>query len=142
MYSILTRELGVIRATALGARKIESKLRGALEPYILSSISLVRGREHWRATSAESLKSISPSPLVARPLLLIEKLIQGESPHPELFDMVEEAIGSNTSLDEQFEISFVSRILFHLGYLKENDLTLEKSALIKAINDGITASHL
>lgn len=142
IYSVLTRDFGLVQATALGVRKETSKLRGALEPFILSSISLVRGKEHWRVTSAESIQNIPAFPTIARPLVLLEKLVQGEAPHPELFDTIEQAIQSREYSDEMFEIRLVSQVLFHLGYLKEKDLTLDKKTLIKAINEGIQASHL
>lgn len=145
IYSILTRDLGLIRATAIGVRKEVSKLRGALEPFALSSISFVRGKEFWRVTSSESLKKISNSPVIARPLALLEQLIQGEAAHPELLDVVESALAdmSKPGFDsEMFEIRLVSQILFHLGYLKETDLNLDKKELIKAINNGLQSSHL
>ena len=135
IYNILTRDFGLVRATALGTRKGTSKLRGHIEPFSLSYISLVRGKEHWRATSAEYIRNIPAHPSVARPLALIEKLIQGEVSHPELFDAIEKYLESD-------EITLVSRILFHLGYLKEEDLNLGKKALIQAINDGLQQSHL
>lgn len=142
VYSILTREFGLIRASALGIRKEASKLRGALEPFVLSQVSLVRGKEYWRATSAEAIKSISFSPGIARPLVLLEKLVQGEAPNPELFDAVAQAITYPDYSDEMFEVHLVSKILYHLGYLKESDLILDKKPLIKAINDGLHHSHL
>ena len=142
VYSILTRDFGLIRATATGVRKEASKLRGALEPFVLSSISLVRGKEYWRLTSAESIQNISSAPAIARPLALLEKLVQGEAHHSELFDAVEQSIIVPEANNEMFEIRLVSIILFHLGYLKESDLTLDKKALIKAINEGLQASHL
>lgn len=142
VYSVLTRDLGLIQATALGVRKETSKLRGALEPFALSLISVVRGKEYWRAISAESLQKIYASPAIARSLALLEKLVQGEAPHPELFDAVERAMQSLKPDDEMFEISLVSKILFHLGYLKERDLTLDKRNLVRAINSGIQASNL
>jgi len=142
VYTIMTRDLGLVQATALGVRKEASKLRGALEPFVLSKISLVRGKEHWRVTSAECIQSISPTPTVARPLVLLEKLVRGEASHPELFDAVEDALLSAEPYDEMSEIRLVSRMLFHLGYLKEDDLTLGKKSLVKAINEGIQASHL
>ncbi|OHA90560.1 MAG: hypothetical protein A2832_01025 [Candidatus Zambryskibacteria bacterium RIFCSPHIGHO2_01_FULL_44_22b] len=135
IYNILTRDFGLVRATALGTRKGTSKLRGHIEPFSLSYISLVRGKEHWRATSAEYIRNIPAHPSVVRPLALIEKLIQGEVSHPELFDAIEKYLESD-------EITLVSRILFHLGYLKEEDLNLGKKALIQAINDGLQQSHL
>ena len=147
IYSVLTREFGLIRIFALGVRKEASKLRGALEPFKLSLISLIRGKEHWRITSAESIQNIPALPTIARPLVLLEKLVQGEAPHPELFDTVEDAITRFKIYDlgfknEKWEIELVSKILFHLGYLKEEDLTLGKKDLVKAINEGIQASHL
>jgi len=142
IYTILTRDLGLIRATATGVRKEASKVRGNIEPVSLSSISLVRGREYWRITSAEFIRNISSTLFVARPLLLLEKLVQGEAPHPELFDVVEENLLASKPHNEMSEISLVSQILQHLGYLKKSDLDLDKSRLLIAINEGIQASHL
>jgi DNA repair protein RecO len=141
VYSILTKDLGLIRATATGVRKEESKLRGALEPVTLSSVSLVRGQEYWRITSAQVIEPIAMSREIARPLLLLEKLIQGEAHHPELFVVVEEALLEKTRGD-LWEVSLVAKILFHLGYLKESDLQLEKKELIQAINEGLEQSQL
>jgi len=142
IYTILTRDLGLIRATAMGIRKEASKLRGNIEPVSLSSISLVRGREYWRVTSAEFVQNILSTPFVARPLVLLEKLVQGEASHPELFDVVEKALLSLELHNEIFEIRLVSQILMHLGYLKKSDLDLEKKELLISINEGIQASHL
>lgn len=141
IYSILTRDFGLVRATALGSRKEVSKLRGHIEPFSLANISLVRGKEHWRATSAEYIHKISATLGVAKPLSLLEKLVQGEDAHPELFDIVEHSV-LNIQEGEEFEIRFVSQILFHLGYLKEEDLKLGKKDLIEAINNGLHLSML
>ena len=142
IYTIMTRDLGLVRAMAIGVRKEASKLRGNIEPFSLSSVSFVKGKDYWRLTSAEFIQNISSTPFIARPLALLEKLVQGEAPHPELFDAVEEAIQSSESRDEMFEVRIVSKILFHLGYLKELDMALDKKSLIKAINEGLQASHL
>lgn len=141
IYSILTRDFGLVRARALGVRKESSKLRGALEPLVLSSVSLVRGKEHWRATSAELIQKISFTPELARPLILLEKLVQGEAASPELFDAVESALAA-AEQNEESEIRLVANILFHLGYLKKSDLDLDKKGLVKAINVGLKESHL
>ena len=142
IYSILTRDLGKLQARAIGVRKNTSKLRGNIEPFSLSAISFVKGKNYWRLTSAEFIQNISTLPNIARPLSLIEKLIQGEEPHPELFDVVEQFALSPQPDDEMFEIRLVSQILLHLGYLKKADLGLDKEAMIKAINNGIQSSHL
>lgn len=142
LYKILTRDLGLIQARALGVRNGLSKIRGHIEPVSLASISLVRGKEYWRITSAESIRSILPSPYVIRPLTLLEKLVQGEISHPELFDTVENAILPENFDNEYPEINLVSKILFHLGYLREEDLTSDRKDMIRAINHGIEKSHL
>lgn len=142
IYTILTHDLGLIRAIATGVRRESSKLRGSIEPFSLSSISLVRGREFWRITSVEFIQKVLQTPFVARPLVLLEKLVQGEAPHFELFDVVEKAVLSNEPHDEMFEIRLVSQILMHLGYLKKADLNLSKERLLTTINEGIQASHL
>ena len=142
IYTIMTRNLGLVRATAIGVRKESSKLRGNLEPLSLSTISFVKGKDYWRLTSAEFIQNIPSIPMIARPLALIEKLVQGEAPNPELFDAVEKSVLSPELCDEMFETNLVSKILFHLGYLKESDMALGKKSLIKAINAGLRASHL
>lgn len=136
LYSILTRELGLVYARALGVRKEVSKLRSGLEPISLSDISLVKGQAHWRLTSSKldtslltmerSKKRIALS--LARALALLGKLVQGEEKHPELFDAVEQIFifaKSEVVLNEDaiaIELILVSRILFHLGYLSERDV--------------------
>ncbi|MEX2013581.1 MAG: DNA repair protein RecO [Parcubacteria group bacterium] len=142
IYSILTRDFGKLEARAIGVRKNVSKLRGHIEPFSLSLISFVKGKNYWRLTSAEFIQNISSTEAVARSLALLEKLVQGEAPHPELFDDVEEVLLSFEPHDEMFEVNVVSKILFHLGYLKKSDMALDKKSLIKAINEGIQASHL
>lgn len=145
VYSILTRDFGLIRATGGGVRKEVSKLRGSLEPVSLSKISLVKGRESWRITSAELVEKVVLTDKVARPLALLEKLMQGEHAHTELYDAIERALldyQGNTLMGNMFEVRFVAQILFHLGYLKESDLKLDKKELVRAINSGIEASGL
>lgn len=131
IYSILTREFGLIRAIATGVRKETSKLRGAIEPVSVSNVSLVRGKEYWRLTSAEFIKRVERS----KPLELVLTLVQGEDPNPALFDALEENLNSD-------ETELVAKVLYHLGYLQERDLKLDKKALIQAINKGIQASQL
>jgi DNA repair protein RecO len=141
IYSILTKDLGLIRATALGVRKEASKLRGSLEPIALAVVSLVRGKEYWRVTSAESSARIEARKVLLKPLALLERMVQGESAHPELFDVVEKFLTS-TSAVEDLETRFVANILWQLGYIREGDLKLPEKELIKAINTGLQESHL
>ncbi len=143
VYSILTRDFGLLRARALAVRKASSKLRGILEPFSLSSVSLVRGKDYWRLTSAELVKKIPNTASFARPLALLERLIQGEAPQPELFDTVESsAMIYHSGADLESETQLVAKILYHLGYLRESYLNLPRKELIKAINQGLQHSQL
>src|ERR1035437_3304544 len=100
LYSLLTRELGLIRASAQGVRKEHSKLRGSLEPISLSTVSFVKGKEFWRITSSKVDENISIKlnnnkkllKVITQAFALLEKMIQGETPHPELFDALEKLI--------------------------------------------------
>jgi recombinational DNA repair protein (RecF pathway) len=138
VYSILTRDFGLIRATALGVRKESSKLRGALEPLVISNISLVRGKEFWRITSAEVV-SLVRSLALHKPLALMQQLVQGEAQNAELYDVIESVVMSGGEVDE---VDLVAKMLLYLGYLEESDLDLDRPKLIQAINKGIQASSL
>ncbi len=142
VYLLLTRDLGLVRATATGVRKESSKLRGSLEPISLGLVSLVRGQDYWRITAAQNSVKVPPQPEILRPLSLLEKLIQGEAHHPELFDTVEKYLLNYDEGEEDFETKLVAESLFHLGYLKVSDLELPKKELTQAINEGLRQSHL
>ena len=154
LYSLLTRELGLIRGSAQGVRKEQSKLRGSLEPISLSTVSFVKGKEFWRITSSIVNENISINlnkdkkllVAISRALALLEKMIQGETPHPELFDalekLIKEALENKIGDIKDFETKLVATILSNLGYLNKNDLNLGTKDLIKAINHGLEASQL
>ena len=114
ILTIFTRDFGLIYATAQGIRLEKSKLRYYTQEYSFGTYSLVRGKEFWRVTSAttniEQLKDFlsadrsemierfdtstiklfenGKQELIARIALLLKRLLQGEDPHPELFDIV------------------------------------------------------
>ena len=156
IYTILTHGLGLVRATAIGVRKESSKLRGSIEPFSLSSVSLVRGREHWRLTSATLIKSLF-SELKDKPEIflslvknfsLLEKLVAGEERHPELFNDIEAIIDmvTNSKLEakesDSIEIILAVRILFNLGYLSKKDIpykSLEETPIRETLS--IIAAH-
>lgn len=173
IYTILTQDLGLIRAIASGVRKEKSKLRGSIEPFSLCSISLVRGREYWRLTNVVSIENLvsqfknRPEILLsfAKNFSLVEKLVPGEDKNPPLFNDIEDIINfvikSNFETDEaeSIEVLLAVRILFNLGYISKKDvpqeiledlpsqellsvITKNKKTIIRAINEGIEASHL
>ncbi|MCX6755629.1 MAG: DNA repair protein RecO [Candidatus Nomurabacteria bacterium] len=133
-YSIFTRELGMINATAQGIRKMSSKLRYVLQDFNYVRVDLVRGKELWRITSASKtneLEKISKSELglktVANISKLLKRLLQGEEQNEALFQDVLDGFyilenklnTSHVSKEEiqNIEMVLVLRILYHLGYL-------------------------
>ncbi len=130
---IFTRDLGMIQATAQGVRLVESKLRYSLQNYSLSHLSLVRGRDVWRITSAsqlfnlhEDLKDKERFAVFGKVFLLLRRLLAGEEKNEELFNILKAAFLflKETPLSAEtlsnFEYILVLRILNSLGYLGDN----------------------
>lgn len=161
--AVFTRELGLVRATVQSVRKSTSKLRYSLQNYSLAKIDFVRGRDVWRVTSAMPLtlfdavlKDSVKSNLVARIVILLERLCHGEDENIILFDEVLSGFEKLEKLDMDdeellnFETIFVAKILFYLGYWKgesgiekiDNDVLLDRKGVIHRINEALKESHL
>lgn len=131
-YWIFTKDLGLVRATAQGVRLLKSKLRYHLRDLSLVSLSLVRGRDLWRITNAETISNFgtaSVAPLITRIFSLILRLVHGEEKNEELFQTLKEGIvflinNSEPADKEQianFECILALRILSNLGYIGKLD---------------------
>ena len=135
--SLLTRDLGLVRAVARASREGRSKLRYALQTYARATVSLVRGRETWRVVGAVSEGSALPRTLthsaevreiIARVARLVERLIPGEGGDPALFETVDH-LASTVCIENErvtrevlasMECIAVLRILRSLGYLGDD----------------------
>ena len=130
-FFIFTKEFGLIKAAAQGVRHLKSKLRYGLEDFSLGQISVVRGREIWRLTSAEkklNLKETENVLLINRIFSLLLRLLHGEEKNDFLFESIKEGINflaqseiKNIKLDSEtlasFECIMALRILSTLGYI-------------------------
>lgn len=166
---LFTRDFGLIRATAQGLRYLKSKLRYSLGDFSLAHVSLVRGKEFWRVTTAfkradtmADIPNKEAREALFRVFALLRRLLQGEEAHPELFEIVGKVfVALKESSDPRaVEELAVLRMLFLLGYVKDDASlrefaegtgfgteTLEKSSLarksiITEINRALAASHL
>jgi DNA repair protein RecO len=131
-YWLLTREHGLVNATAQGVRWTKSKLNAVLQDYHVASVEFVRGREVWRITNANSINSFDffsltkkSQEIVARICLLLKRLYVGEEANQTLFDDVIEGFERlSKSFDAQtveaVETVMVLKILYHLGYWEEH----------------------
>src|SRR5512146_101812 len=52
VFALLTRDVGLVKALAQGVRRESSKLGGVLMDYAISDVSLVKGKNAWRITTA------------------------------------------------------------------------------------------
>lgn len=114
--TLLTKDFGLVRATAQGLRYEKSKLRFAIQDYSKASVSLVRGKNgFWRLTNAVAEKNLYYSlnnkteipgqarddiggvdeelfKVVARVFRLLERLLPGEEVDSELFEIIDSGV--------------------------------------------------
>ncbi len=165
--TVLTPELGLVRALAQSIRKPSAKLAPALATFAESSLVLVRGRDGWRLSGAvleESwfarLQSTGEVSRAARVSALLLRLVAGEAHDAALFPVMQSFFRalSETPRDlcEAVEVLAGLRLLAALG-LDSGEIpgdmatftpTLltkvaeDRGQYITRINRGITASGL
>ncbi len=125
IFSLYTEEFGMIRATAIAVRKIESKLRPHLVNFSLVDVSLVRGKDVWRIVAASrdgvlpDFKTSCGKAFIRASMLLL-RLVRGERIDSNLFDVMRKAYSVlfESGADPlSFEIGLVLKILYELGYV-------------------------
>jgi len=133
-YSIFTRDLGMIYASAQGVRKMSSKLRFVIQDFSYVKIDLVRGKDFWRITNASKtnmLENISKRPetfeVFANISSLLKRLLAGEETNRDLFSDLVMGLSvlekSRTKEDlRNIEAIIVLRILSNLGYIGGDEL--------------------
>lgn len=170
-YSIFTRDLGMIYASAQGVRKMSSKLRYILQDFSYVKIDLVQGRDFWRVTSASKtnmLGALSKNRETFQVFYnigsLLKRLLAGVEPNESLFvDLVSglSILEKTKNADDlrNIEAIIVLRILNNLGYIGgsetlqnlikspfEQDLIFEASKsrkeVLNQINKALKETHL
>ncbi len=127
-YSIFTRDLGMIYASAQGVRKISSKLRFVLQDFSYLKIDFVKGKDFWRITSASKtnkLENLSDPKILevfSSISRLLKRLLAGEDPNRDLFlDLLNGlSVLEKAETKEELrniEAIIVLRILNNLGYI-------------------------
>lgn len=172
VFSVYTRELGLVRASAQGVRRAHSKLRFALQDLAYAKIDFVHGKEVWRITSATPLSSFPYARksrenilLMVRVARLVERLCAGEETNANIFSDLIQAFytldSEDTSKDtrEALELHLVLGILHELGYIGDDgaiasyltadfdpqlskDLLAKRKPIVLAINRALRESQL
>lgn len=167
LVTVLTPEIGLVRARAQSLRKSGAKLAPALGTLCESSTVLVRGKEGWRVTGAvleenwfSKLPNVAAQEVVVRVSGLLLRLVVGEAQDTKLFFIMKGFLQALTEFSEEqyeaVEIIAVLRILAALGLdagevpgetsvFTEEVLVIvreQRMTYIARINSGITASGL
>ncbi len=165
--TLLSPELGLLRARAQGVRQSGAKLSSALVTFAESDFILVRGKEGWRVTGAILVNnwftclSLPASRMCAARISgLLLRLVVGETLDKDLYPTFLEFLSALHTFPEEMhdaiEILAALQILSALGlaegmlsterilFSKETLLLLSKNRAryIARINKGIVASGL
>lgn len=171
-YSVLTKDLGLINASAQSVRKISSKLRYVLTDFSFVKIDLVKGKEFWRITSASKTnifekitKTHDALKILSNISRLLKRLVPEQEKNLPLFEdvlggisILEKNIEKKEDLDNA-EMILVLRILYHLGYFSsesklghliispwESEFLQEvhsnKNFILKQINDALNETQM
>lgn len=142
MYNIYTEKFGMVNAMAQGVRYLKSKLRYNLDLFSYSNFSLVAGKDFWRITDAEEIKSNrkiiddeGKLNLFSRIANFLTRMIRGEERNDFIWQEVKKIFLSGGD-----EIETVAEILHNLGYMTE--VPESKKEKIAAINRAIKESML
>ena len=158
LVTLLTGDLGLVRARAQGIRKPGAKLSAALQTLSESEVILVRGKDIWRLSGAvlkeNRFQNMSRAARLraARISGLILRLVAGESADPVLYTALNDFLEDVTSRAEDehdaAECLAALRILRALGLdagdepANLSEVTANRSSIILRINRGIAASGL
>ena len=95
LFQLFTREGGMVYAHAQSVREERSKHRYALQVCAHARVTLVHGKRGWRVTGAEPLHNFyfltqtrEARAFVRNILLLLRRVVQGETAHEKIFDDV------------------------------------------------------
>lgn len=146
--TLLTKELGVIRAVIEAVRRTESKLRYSVQDYSLLEVDLVSGKGGWRMTNAVIDKNLyhqlekDKFKILAKVFSLIERMIPAEESNEKIFNIVVSMIDDLEKVDvENIEVQTVLKILHELGYVEDMKVNNREEA-IDIINRAIQESQL
>lgn len=129
IYTLLTRELGIIRAKAQSVRKSTSKLRFGLQYLSLGTVDVIRAKDFWRIVGVSNEGTLLPANIHHKPLHRIVDLLVRIVPHDERNQQLYDVLVDATTLfakhihhnqHDAIEILSVARILALCGYWNES----------------------
>jgi DNA repair protein RecO (recombination protein O) len=138
--TLYTRELGLVAAWAQGVRELTSKLKPGTQRCTETQFELVRGKGVWRVVGAHPLKQhdtlLRMPGALARTSRVLDLVVRitDEGSDPQLYQIlatfldVMERFSTHPSKLRSVELLGLARLLHHLGYLPQGDLSLLQSS--------------
>lgn len=121
LLTVLTREYGLIRAVAPGARKHQSSLRGRSDLFVVNELLIVKGKSLDKIVQAESLESYPGlgqdlGKLTASQYLAELALYQAlsDQSQTELFSLLNEHLRRLEQLPKTATLASLNQAIFHL----------------------------
>ncbi len=156
IFYCLTPDFGLIRFTAQGIRKNESKLKQSVQDFSYAKIALVYGKNGWILTNSDFIKSYfytlkerdtemgrekayneEKIKVVAKIFSLIKRMVPEEDSELQIFDLIKNALEflekENRTYLISFEIGVVAMILKKLGYIDDAELKENFNTEIKLL---------
>src|SRR5574340_17140 len=109
ILGIYTREAGKLRAIVKGARKLQSRKAGHLEPFTRVQLMLARGRDLWIITQAETVDAFLPLRedlqrigQASYVVELLDRFSYEEGPNRLMYSLLVDTLGRLAGVDEPF----------------------------------------
>jgi len=124
-YLLFSRDAGMVWARARSVREERSKQRFALQDFSHVRATLVSGKGGWRVAGVEPIQNFyfdtverDERGLLRNIVRLLRRIMQGETPHPDIFDDVLNSLQVAHAYDaRKLELLLSLRILHALGYI-------------------------
>jgi DNA repair protein RecO (recombination protein O) len=143
VYTLYTKEQGKIRALGKGARRINAKLAGNLEPISMTEISVAKGRGIGKITGSIPVclypaikKNYDCAFLSLDSLKKVDRLIQGEEKDERIFGLVESYLASMEKIAEENEVSEKAKIISWAFFIQLIDLLGYRVEMTKCVSCG------
>ncbi|MEK7085231.1 MAG: DNA repair protein RecO [Patescibacteria group bacterium] len=133
MVSVFTKEFGLLRLFARGARRPRSKLNPYLNIFTHGRLGFVSGRDRWHLVDAEdvlhfddALQDREKLELLGRAANFVERFHKGESKDEVFWHIILSFVKfldrASSAMLGELELLFYAKALFVLGYLDEEKL--------------------
>jgi hypothetical protein len=120
-YRLLTRDYGLVLASAQGVRELRNRNRYALQVGTHATVTLVRGREGWRITTASAEQGTVPAAL-RRLLDVTGRIVPFEDTTTDVYSVLSPYLAlPDEQVDESIETIAVLALTYALGYVTPVD---------------------